>query len=141
MERHASCHCGQLVLRCAGEPSKVSMCHCFDCQRRTGSLFSVAAFFPRERVERTAGSVKRFVRPSASGFDVAFHFCPECGSSLWWEPERMPHLIGVAAGAFADPGFPMPEQTVWCEDRHPWLELPPAIAAHARNPVKTATSE
>jgi hypothetical protein len=136
MERHASCHCGQLVLRCAGDPSKVSMCHCLDCQRRTGSLFSVAAFFPRESVGRTTGTARSFTRPSASGFAVTFHFCPECGSSLWWEPERMPHLVGVAAGAFADPGFPMPEQAVWCDDRHGWFELPAGMPAHAKNPVK-----
>ena len=135
MERYASCHCGKLVLRCAGEPVKVSLCHCFDCQKRTGSLFSVAAFYPRESVALTAGEAKMFLRPSASGFDVSFHFCPDCGSSLWWEPERLPHLIGVAAGAFADADFPMPQQAVWSEQRHKWLALP--LAPHARNPLKT----
>lgn len=141
MERHASCHCGTLQLRCTGEPSKVSLCHCRDCQRRTGSLFSVAAFFPRDSVSLAAGEAKTFRRPSASGFDVSFHFCPACGSTLWWEPERMPHLVGVAAGSFADPDFPMPQQAVWAEDRHRWLELPPGMPAHARNPVKTAAPE
>ena len=43
---------------------------------------------------------------------MTFHFCPECGSTLFWEPERMPPLIGVAVGAFADPSFPQPEQSV-----------------------------
>ncbi|ALC12707.1 GFA family protein [Sphingopyxis sp. 113P3] len=136
MERHATCHCGQLNLRCVGEPSKVSMCHCRDCQRRTGSLFSVAAFFPRDDVERTQGTFMSFTRPSASGFDVTFCFCPDCGSSLWWEAARMPHLLGIAAGAFADPGFPRPEQAVWCEDKHDWLELPAQLETHARNPLK-----
>ena len=136
--RVATCHCGLLQLRCSGDPVKISMCHCRDCQRRTGSLFSVAAFFPREAVAVAAGSAQSFRRPSASGHDVTFHFCADCGSNLWWEPDRMPHLSGVAVGAFADPDFPMPEQAVWCEDRHAWLDLPPAIAAHARNPVKRA---
>ena len=135
MTRHASCHCGQLGVSCEGEPSKVSLCHCLDCQRRTGSLFSVAAFFPRERL-RTRGKAQTYVRDSASGFPVTFHFCPRCGSSLWWEPERMPHLAGVAVGAFADPGFPMPEQAVWAQDRHHWLNLPSDIRSHAMNPVR-----
>ncbi|WOF45682.1 GFA family protein (plasmid) [Sphingopyxis indica] len=141
MERLATCHCGQLRLACAGEPAKVSLCHCFDCQRRTGSLFSVAAFFARSQTRLIAGTAQSYTRPSASGFAVSFHFCPECGSSLWWEPERMPHLVGVAAGAFADPAFPMPEQAVWADDAHPWLALPAEIAAHARNPVKAAPSD
>ncbi|WP_332820101.1 GFA family protein [Sphingopyxis sp.] len=141
MERHASCHCGQLVLRCTGEPTKVSLCHCLDCQRRTGSIFSIAAFFPREQVVVTAGVAKVFSRASASGFGVSFHFCPDCGSSLWWEPERLPHLIGVAAGTFADPSFPAPEQAVWSEDQHPWFELPPGIITHPGNPAHAARRE
>ena len=137
MERQASCHCGQLTLICSGEPAKVSLCHCLDCQRRTGSLFSVAAFFPRERVAFGDGKSARYRRDSASGYAVTFHFCPACGSSLWWESERMPHLIGVAAGAFADPAFPMPEQAVWTRNRHEWLTLPGEIPSHAENPVRS----
>ena len=60
MEHTASCHCGKLVLTCTGEPAKVSLCHCFDCQRRTGSLFSVAAFFPRDRVELPVAGARAF---------------------------------------------------------------------------------
>lgn len=86
------------------------------------------------------GSAKTFSRPSASGLGVSFHFCPDCGSSLWWEPERLPHLVGVAAGAFADPAFPMPDQAVWSQDRHAWLTMPVALTAHDKNPVRAEPS-
>lgn len=131
----ATCYCGDLRLECSGNPSKVSLCHCFDCQRRTGSLFSVAAFFPREVVVLAAGVSQSFHRPSASGFEVTFHHCSNCGSNVWWEPDRMPHLIGVAVGAFADPNFPMPEQAVWAQQMHRWLELPASLPSHAKNPA------
>ena len=49
-ERLANCACGRFQLRCQGEPRRVSMCHCIDCQRRTGSAFGVAAFFERDKV-------------------------------------------------------------------------------------------
>ncbi|WP_260581987.1 GFA family protein [Sphingopyxis sp. PET50] len=136
MTRSASCHCGQLALTCSGEPTKVSLCHCYDCQRRTGSLFSVAAFFPRSQMVQTSGTAKAYRRQSASGHAVSFHFCTECGSSLWWEPDRMPHLVGVAVGSFADRNFPKPEQAVWTDDQHPWLRFPDDLPAHSRNPVK-----
>src|SRR3546814_13145485 len=113
MERTASCHCGNLVLTCTGDPAKVSLCHCFDCQRRTGSLFSVAAFFSRDCVELPPGA-KAFKRPSASGRDVSFHFCPDFASSLWWAPARLAHLIGVAAVAFAAVGFPRYAASLEC---------------------------
>jgi len=136
MIRQARCHCGALRVSCAGDPSKISLCHCFDCQRRTGSLFSIAAFYPCDAAT-VRGEARSYRRASASGFDVTFHFCPTCGSNLWWEADRIPDMIGVAAGSFADPDFPMPEQAVWAEEKHHWLELP--LPTHPRNPVRPPT--
>lgn len=119
MARTATCACGQLSVRCKGEPAKVSLCHCLACQKRTGSTYGVAAFFRREDVQPT-GDVQTFTRPSDSGYDVAFHFCPRCGSTVFWEPHRKPEMIAVAVGSFADPAFPAPSQGVNEESRHPW---------------------
>jgi hypothetical protein len=105
---------------CAGEPLKVSLCHCTACQRRTGGPFGVAAFFPRAAVE-ASGEVREFRRTSDNGFDVVFRFCPTCGSTVWWESLRMPDRIAVAAGAFVEPGLPGPTQAVWGEHRLPWI--------------------
>jgi hypothetical protein len=132
--RTASCHCRQLRLNCEGEPTKISMCHCLDCQRRTGSLFSIAVFYAREQIEIAAGDVRSYQRASASGYPVTFHFCVQCGSNLYWEPARMPHLIGVAVGGFEDPDFPAPAQAVWTQNRHRWLDLPDEMPAHDANP-------
>jgi len=87
-ERLASCACGHLAVHCVGEPRKVSMCHCSDCQRRTGSLFSVAAFYDRDAVTLVRGMSQSFTRYGVSGKRVAFHFCPDCGSSVFWQPSE-----------------------------------------------------
>jgi hypothetical protein len=123
-KRFASCTCGRLQLGCHGEPSRVSMCHCVDCQRRTGSVFGIGAFFHRGAVSVVQGASKTYTRGSASGKLATFHFCAECGSTVFWEPERAPHLIGVAVGAFADPSFPPPQQSVSTDNKHAWLCLP-----------------
>ena len=103
-------------------------------------MFSIAAFFKREQVKCASTQPSTFQRTSASGKDVVFRFCPACGTTLWWEPERMPHLVGVAVGAFADPDFPRPEQAVWRELQHQWLQLPDEMVSHARNPAPTPQS-
>lgn len=123
MARLATCACGQLRARCAGEPRKVSLCHCLACQRRTGSTYGIAAFFPRDAVQ-VDGASRSYERPSDSGFPVRFHFCPDCGSTVFWEPQRMPDAVAVAVGAFADPGFPAPSQAVYGQHRHPWVRDP-----------------
>ena len=123
-ERFASRACGRLQLHCQGERGRVSMRHCIDCQRPTGSVFSAAAFFDRGAVSVVEGASKIFARGSASGKPVRFNFCPNCGSTVFWEAERMPHLIGVAVGAFADSFFPQPEQSVFTRHKRTWLDLP-----------------
>jgi hypothetical protein len=121
MMRTATCSCGQLSVKCAGEPTSVSQCHCLACQRRTGSTYGIAAFFPRA-VVNVSGADKTFTRQSDSGYPVVFHFCPECGSNVYWEPRRKPDVFAVAAGAFADPTFPGPAKGVYVEHRHHWVQ-------------------
>ena len=120
--RRASCACGQLRVECSGEPVSVSLCNCLDCQRRTGSAFGIAAFYARGRV-RAAGEQSAFRRTSEQGFDFSFFFCPTCGSTVYWETTRKPDHVAVAAGAFADPGFPSPTRSHFDEQRHPWLDF------------------
>ena len=136
MKRNANCHCGQLQLICEGEPRRISVCHCTDCQRRTGSVFGIAAFYDRGSVT-CKGTSRAFTRDSASGRSVTFYFCNQCGSSVYWEPARMPDLVGVAVGAFGDPDFPRPEQSVWTKDKHPWVSLPDGIPTFDVGPPGT----
>jgi hypothetical protein len=37
-----------------------------------------------------------------------YHFCPECGSTVYWEISDAPEILGVAVGGFVDPTFPAP---------------------------------
>ncbi len=110
------------------------MCHCADCQRRTGSAFSIAVFFERDNVLIKSGTFATFERPSASGFPVSFHLCTRCESNVLWEPRRLPALIGIAAGTFADPHLPRPDQSVWTKDKHAWLALSEGMPCHETNP-------
>jgi len=79
-----------------------------------------SAFFPRKDVEAN-GVSRTYRRASDSGFAVTFYFCPNCGSTVYWEPERRPEEIAVAVGSFADPTFPAPSQSVYNERRHSWV--------------------
>jgi hypothetical protein len=119
-KRTATCACGQLRVTCEGEPANVSLCHCLECQRRTGSTFGIAAFFPRQAVQ-TEGDFRSYRRKADSGFAVHFHFCPVCASTVFWEPERKPDAVAVAVGCFGDPKFPAPSQSVYNDRRHAWV--------------------
>ena len=129
--RTATCACGQLRAICEGEPPLVALCSCTHCQRRTGSVYGVGAYFEREQVT-TAGAFKRFRRSSDTGRSVDLRFCPDCGSTVFWELEMMPGRVGVAVGAFADPDFPAPQVAVWTEEKYHWVPLPEGISARLK---------
>jgi hypothetical protein len=128
-EREASCSCGRVRLTVSAEPVRLSMCHCLACQRRTGSVFGAQAWFPREAVD-TCGETHRYRRVADSGHHIDYHFCPSCGSTVWYEAEVMPALIAVPVGAFADPGFPQPGVSVYESRKHSWVHPPPDVEHH-----------
>ncbi|MEM7470247.1 MAG: GFA family protein [Pseudomonadota bacterium] len=117
MKREATCTCGALRVICCDDPELVSLCHCTECQKRTGAPFGIAAFFLRESV-KVLGEYKSYERSSDSSYKVTFHFCPVCGSNVLWEPARKPEFIAVAAGSFGDKHFQKPGQEVYVESRH-----------------------
>ena len=39
---------------------------------------------------------------------ATYHFCPECGSTVYWDIDAAPEVVGVAIGGFTDPTFPPP---------------------------------
>jgi hypothetical protein len=127
MTRRASCSCGQLRLEAEGEPVRISMCHCLACQQRTGSAFGMQARFPKERV-RIEGRATEYVRISDAGEPRTFNFCPECGSTVYYQTD--PELIAVPIGAFADPGFPPPKVSVYESRRHLWVTVPDGAERH-----------
>jgi hypothetical protein len=92
--RHAVCNYGQLRLTIEGEPSRISMCHCLECQRRTGAVTSNQARFRREQLT-FAGKATAWMRTAESGNALTFHFCPTCGSAVYWE--GVPMIRSAAA--------------------------------------------
>ena len=121
--RTASCSCGQLRVTTEGEPVRISMCHCLECQRRTGSAFGAQSRFPRERV-KMEGKATKWTRTGDDGGELTFSFCPTCGTTVYYVVKDQPELIAVTLGAFADPTFPAPRFSVYETRKHPWVSVP-----------------
>lgn len=125
--RAARCSCGQLALTARGDPVRVSICHCTACQRRTGSVFGAQVRFAAEAVD-IVGASTAYARPADSGHVLTFHFCPRCGSTVYYTNDGLPGFVGVAIGAFADPDAFEPAHSVYERTRHAWVQVPAAAA-------------
>jgi hypothetical protein len=125
--RTASCRCGQLRASVTGEPVRVSVCHCLNCKKRSGSAFAVQARWPKAQVV-IDGQSKTFVKVADSGNRATFHFCPDCGSDVYYEidgkfDDKFNELVAIPLGAFDDPFFLSPQFSVWESHKHDWLEI------------------
>ena len=123
----ASCRCGQLRATVTGEPFRVSVCHCLNCKKRSGSAFAVQARWPRDQVT-IEGQSKIFVKVADSGNRGTFHFCPDCGSDVYYDidgkfDDKFNGLIAIPLGAFDDPFVMQPRFSVWEKRKHDWLEI------------------
>lgn len=123
MTRTASCRCGQLRVTATGEPVRVSVCHCLECKKRSGSAFAAQARWPAERVE-IEGEATSWSYTGDSGNRGIFSFCPTCGAPLYYLVEgEMAGLIAIAIGAFDEPFGDPPQYSVYEARKHEWVEI------------------
>jgi hypothetical protein len=133
ISRTATCQCGQLRVTCRGEPVRVSVCHCLDCQKRSGSAFAVQARWRDGDVE-IAGLSKTWVRVADSGRRATQRFCETCGSTVVYTIEDWPGVTGIPVGAFADPKFPSPMFSVYEHRKHGWTVISGEEVQHSASP-------
>jgi hypothetical protein len=136
--RASSCNCGSLTLTYEGpDPERVSLCQCYECQRRTGSVLGVQTRLPKEHVT-IEGQSSTWTFPSDSGKPAEFrscdsggatyHFCPACGSTVYWDITIAPDMVGAAVGCFADATFPQPMISGFEAYGAPWAMNPSALS-------------
>ena len=102
-----------------------------ECQRRTGSVLGAQARFPESRVV-TVGASATYVRQAESGSTLSFHFCPACGSTVFYYNDALPGFLGVPLGAFADPDTWTPSFSVYERSKHTWV-VPPTGSSRSRD--------
>jgi hypothetical protein len=128
--RKASCRCGQLTVTYKGpDPQRITLCHCNSCQLRTGTAFSIQGRFPREKA-KIEGKSTKWTFPNKDGEQVkyrscdsggaTFHFCPVCGTTVYWDITAAPDVVGIAIGTLTDPTFPPPKISGFEAYGHPW---------------------
>ena len=113
------CYCGAIRYEVNARPFAVTICHCRDCQRLTGSAFSMPLFVPRPAFVLIKGKTKAWQRVSDSGRKSLQHFCAECGTRLYTEPAN-PNVMNIRAGTLDDTSWLEPAAQVWTKSAQPW---------------------
>jgi len=74
-----------------------------------------------------SGRSTEFVRIGDEGTPITFHFCPQCGATVYYTMAGNDGFIAIPVGAFADPSFPAPVFSVYEDRMHPWVQMPGGI--------------
>ena len=110
-EEHAGgCLCGGVRFTVRGDPTRVGVCHCRYCQLRTGSAFSLHAYFNIEQVTcqaLSAGEMQSYRMNSESGNGMEYFRCATCGTTCFWTngQEAFKGWLGTAGGCYDPPSF------------------------------------
>jgi hypothetical protein len=119
-----SCMCGKVTYSCAAEPLATAICHCTECQKQTGSSFSIIVAVPRDALKIEGDSLDSHTTVGTdSGREVARQFCGECGSPIVSLADAMPELAFIKAGTLNDTSWLEPQMHVWCDSKQDWFPL------------------
>ncbi len=121
----AICACGQASISVTALPTDHGICHCTNCKRRTGSAFGISTYFDRSAVAEIFGEthVYEFFNTTHQHHQQR-HFCPRCGTTLYWTVSTLPEKIGIAGGCFADHDIGAPTYSTNDRKRLPWVTIP-----------------
>lgn len=116
MERYqGGCLCADVRFVATGHPKRVGVCHCLDCRKMTGSLFSACAIFGQEAVA---------IEGETRAYEGRFS-CVRCGSFVFG---RSDDEVEVSLGAFDEPNQLVPTYELWTVRRERFL--PPFSLDH-----------
>ena len=127
------CHCGAVRYEVHAEPKWSALCHCGDCRRHAGAPVVGWVAFPSEALKVVKGQPKVY-RSSEHG---RRHFCPDCGTGLFYfNAVNLPGVADVQSATLDDPGAIPPQIHVQTAERLAWMERAHELPAFPRYPSK-----
>lgn len=98
----------------------VAICHCRNCQRQSGSAFSIVCVVT-DQAYRQTGETAIFGDVGESGQTVSRHFCGNCGTPIVSIAEAILGLTLIKAGGLDQPGRWTPSVEAYCTTGLPWV--------------------
>ena len=128
------CLCGAVRYEVRQAPSRTWTCHCTQCQRATGSAFTIVIAVPSDGFEILEGELRSVNFTSDSGRVRTNWNCAQCGSFMLAgsDPRLAPTKPNraVAGGTLDDTSWLQPTTYYWVCKKQPWIELPVGDTIH-----------
>jgi len=111
------CHCGAVRYSMPVEVAHHALCHCVDCRKCAGAPAVAWALAPTDQV-RITGETTEY----ASSEHGRRHFCPNCGTGLFYtNAEIFPGLTDVQSATLDDPDSIPLQGQIQTAERIGWM--------------------
>ncbi|CAG8012224.1 unnamed protein product [Penicillium salamii] len=116
-----ACACNYISYTTTTTPTRLVNCHCNTCRKQAGAPYQTWAHFSTDDIEWQIKPTERRASSTATR-----SFCPRCGSTVSMALDRIPGLIGLAAGTLneGDAPIPRPSHHIFLAEKAAWFEVP-----------------
>lgn len=122
------CSCGAVKYELLAAPMFVHCCHCFLCQRQTGSAFVINALIETSLI-KVDGAPVAIAMPTESGRPHDIYRCPQCLVAVWSDYGKRPALRFVRVATLDAPHAIVPDVHIFTRSKVPWVRLPEGARA------------
>ena len=127
------CLCGDVSLSGLGRANRCYVCHCTDCQKRSGSSFIMTVPVEADSFA-VAGETIAVVQRRGEAPPAYVHFCPSCLCRLFTVSPSWPGFIMLRGGSLDQAADLLPSVHIWTRSKQSWLELPNGVRTIATQP-------
>jgi hypothetical protein len=128
------CLCGAVTYSAEADVVFQGACHCTECQRQTGTAFSVFVAIPRAALSIEGETRSHTAKGEEHGTDTERCFCPGCGSPVASFVEVVPDLAFIKVGTLDDASWVAPTIELWSRSAQSWSPHFDGVARVERGP-------
>ena len=112
------CHCGAVKYEMSSNTVHQALCHCSDCRRHSGAPMVAWGLVAKDDL-KVDGQTQEY-KSSENG---RRHFCPQCGTGLFYTSEAIfPGQIDVQIATLDNPDDIVPQAQIQTAERIHWME-------------------
>jgi hypothetical protein len=125
------CHCGTIRYLVDGEAITHALCHCTDCRRHAGAPMVAWTMYPATAVKVIKGTLKVYV----SSENGRRHFCPDCGTGIFYFNEKiLPGIVDIQSATYDNPDLEPARIHIQVAERIGWLKTAHTLPEFERYP-------
>jgi len=132
---HGGCLCSAVRFVVEREPLTIYACHCTDCQRSSGSAFTMSMLVERAHFSVAKGEPTPYVVQLAAGKPATGFMCAACHTRLWRVGRTKPDLLILRPGTLDKTSWLEPAAHLWTRSAQPWFVLPEGPRIYETQPT------